>query len=116
MNNNFSNNWVLLVQNFTRVFTKAWWWQLWSNIHLADNEAPARPRAGMPGHDNIWKIRPLFELQRKEFQEKFYIGLRGRDDGEREGEESSETVPAHETHQERQQGVGAWLFLLWLHV
>ena len=117
INNHFSSKWVLQVQNFAHVFTMAKWWQLWSNLHLADNKAPDHLRAGMPGHDNIWKIRPRFDLQQKEFQEKYYTGQNvSVDEMMVKGEESSEAIFAHKIHQEKQQGVGTWLFLLWLRV
>ena len=71
----------------------------------------------MPGHDNIWKIRPRFDLQQKEFQEKYYTGQNvSVDEMMVKGEESSEAILAHKIHQEKQQGVGTWLFLLWLRV
>lgn len=70
MNNYFSDNWVLGVPQFACVFTKRRWWQLWSCVHLANNEA-IRPRAGEDGYS---KIKPLFEILLPQFQAKFHIG------------------------------------------
>ena len=73
MNNYFSTNWVLAVPHFTRVFMERRWWQLWTNLHLANNEE-YRPRPGMPDYDTLWKDKDLFQLLVKAFREKFYIG------------------------------------------
>lgn len=74
INNYFSSNWVFSVPAFARVFTRARFWQLWSNLHLADNNDATRPARNEPGYDKIWKLRPLFKKLVDSFQEKFYIG------------------------------------------
>ena len=112
MNNYFSNNWVLLVQNFALVFTKVRWWQSRSNIHLTNNEDPDQPRAGTPGLGKLWKITPLFDLLTKEFREKYHTG---------QNISMEETLakgmgekPAAETCRQGQHSMGTWLFLLCL--
>ncbi|XP_070175355.1 piggyBac transposable element-derived protein 4-like [Littorina saxatilis] len=73
MNNYFSQSWVLSTPEFSKRFTRRRWWQLWSNLHLADNTIP-RPRPGQPGFNKLWKVQPLFDILLADFQEKYYIG------------------------------------------
>lgn len=68
----FSNDYVLGVPAVQAVFSRKRFWQLWSNIHLVDNENTIP--AGQPGHDKLFKLRPFLQALRTSFREYFYIG------------------------------------------
>ena len=73
MNDYFSSNWVLSVPEFTTRFSRRRWWQLWTNLHVADSQA-SRPRPADLDYNKLWKVRPLFSMLLSAFQEKYYIG------------------------------------------
>lgn len=71
-NDYFSKDPVLAVPGVQAVFTQRRFWQLWSNIHLVNNE-DAIP-AGQDGHDKLFKLRPFLQTVRTTIRDHFYIG------------------------------------------
>ena len=71
-NDYFSKDFVLGVPAVQAVFTQRRFYQLWSNIHLVNNE-DAVP-AGQPGHDKLFKLRQFLQTLRNTFRDHFYIG------------------------------------------
>lgn len=67
--NYWSSNWVLGVPQFTQIFTLKRFWYLWSNLHLVDN-SKCVPR-DMPGHDRLFKVRPLMDKLNETFAENY---------------------------------------------
>ncbi len=62
LNNNiiWSSDWVLGVPALAAVFTRKRFWQLWCNLHLADNtQAPDR---NDPSFDRLYKLRPMLNI------------------------------------------------------
>ncbi len=60
LNNIWSSDWVLGVPALAPVFTRKRFWQLWCNLHLADNtQAPDR---NDPSFDRLYKLRPMLNM------------------------------------------------------
>ena len=60
LNNIWSSDWVLGVPALAANFTRTRFWQLWANLHLADNtQAPDRTDASF---DRLYKIRPMLNI------------------------------------------------------
>ena len=67
--NYWSSNWVLGVPQFTQVFPLNRFWYLWANLHLVDN-SKCIPRDS-PGHDRLFKVRPMLEKLNETFLENY---------------------------------------------
>ena len=71
-NDYFSSDWVLGVPAVQQVFTQRRFWQLWNNLHLADNvTTPSRESAN---YDKLYKVRKYLDTLKCNFQHFFRIG------------------------------------------
>lgn len=71
-NDYFSKDYVLGVPAIQAVLSQRRFWQLWSNIHLVNNE-DAIP-AGEEGHNKLFKLGNLLQTLRTTFRDHFYVG------------------------------------------
>ena len=66
LNNIWCADWVLAVPPLAAIFTRSRFWQLWSNLHLADNmQAPDRSD---PSFDRLYKLHPMLNILADAFQ------------------------------------------------
>ena len=60
LNNIWSSDWILGVPALAAIFPRYRFWQLWANLHLADNTlAPSRTE---PSFDRLYKLQPLLNI------------------------------------------------------
>ena len=66
LNNIWSSDWILGVPALARIFPWSRFWQLWANLHLADNtQAPDHTE---PSFDWLYKLRPMLNILRDAFE------------------------------------------------
>ena len=66
LNNIWSSDWILSVPALAKIFPRNRFWQLWTNLHLADNtQAPGRSE---PSFDRLYKLRPMLNILADAFQ------------------------------------------------
>ena len=66
LNNIWSSDWILGVPALARIFPRSCFWQLWANLHLADNtQAPDHTE---PSFDRLYKLRPMLNILRDAFE------------------------------------------------
>lgn len=64
--NIWSNNWVLGVPALASVFPRNHFWQLWANLHLADNTQ--MPDCSERPFHQLYKLRPMLNILVDAFQ------------------------------------------------
>lgn len=72
INDVWSSDWVVAYPAYASFFTKDRFWELWSCIHLIDNEKA--PERNSPEFDKLYKVRPIMEILGKSFKENFNLG------------------------------------------
>jgi len=66
LNNIWSSDWILSVPALAKIFPRNRFWQLWTNLHLADNtQAPGRSE---PSFDRLYKLRPMLNILADAFE------------------------------------------------
>ena len=66
LNNIWSSDWILGVPALARIFPRSRFWQLWANLHLADNtQAPDHTE---PSFDRLYKLWPMLNILRDAFE------------------------------------------------
>ena len=66
LNNIWSSDWIVGVPALARIFPRSRFWQLWANLHLADNtQAPDHTE---PSFDRLYKLRPMLNILRDAFK------------------------------------------------
>lgn len=64
--NIWSTDWVLVVPALASIFPRSPFWQLWANLHLADNKQ--MPDYCEPSFDPLLKLRPMLNILADTFQ------------------------------------------------
>ena len=65
INDVWSSDWVVAYPAYAKFFTKDRFWELWSCIHLTDNEKA--PERNSPEFDKLYKVRPIMEILQGKF-------------------------------------------------
>ena len=67
----WSSDWVVASRAFAKFFTKDRFWDLWSSVHLADNERA--PQRGTGDFDKLYKVRPIMDIMGRSFKNNFSV-------------------------------------------
>lgn len=68
----FMSDWVFAVPALQKVFTRNRFWEIWQNVHLADNTSQPAPNDN--DYDKLYKLRPLIDGMRDKFRQSYDIG------------------------------------------
>ena len=70
INDYWSTEWILSTPYLAEVFPRRRFWQLWSNIHLADNSK--MPPRSSPTFDKLYKLRPLLDILKASYYDNYH--------------------------------------------
>ncbi len=70
INDYWSTEWILAVPQLASIYPRQRFWQLWTNLHLADNSA--MPTRDSPNFDKLYKLRPLLNILQQAFLSNYY--------------------------------------------